>query len=84
MKPSFLDTRIGARSAWMWVVWPSFLCACILEMLVFAAVDPGTLALTHAPYNWSTQAVYSASFFVLWTGTLLSSVLTVWLSSTKQ
>ena len=24
----------------MWVVWPAFLAACILELVVFAMVDP--------------------------------------------
>ena len=25
---------------WMWIVWPAFLMAAVLEMLVFAFVDP--------------------------------------------
>lgn len=25
---------------WMWIAWPAFLVAAVLEMLVFALVDP--------------------------------------------
>lgn len=26
----------------MWIVWPAFLAACVLELVVFAFVDPRT------------------------------------------
>jgi hypothetical protein len=68
------------RMAWMWVVWPSFLAACLLEMLVFATVDPQSLALAHEPHNWSVRSIYSISFIFFWCFTLLSSALTAWLS----
>jgi len=66
--------------AWMWIIWPSFLSACVLEMVIFAAISPADLAITHAPYNWSVKAVYSVSFFVIWALTFFSSALTAWLS----
>lgn len=69
------------RMAWMWVVWPSFLAACLLEMLIFAIVDPQTLAIAHEPQQWSARSIYSISFMVFWCFTLLSSALTAWLSS---
>ena len=33
---------------WMWIAWPAFLVAAVLEMLVFALVDPSEL-------HWSGQ-----------------------------
>lgn len=51
----------------MSVLWPSFVTAGVLEMLVFAVVDPQTLM--GAPENTihlSRQAVYSLTFFVFW------------------
>lgn len=66
--------------AWMWIIWPSFLCTCALEMLIFAVVSPADLAITHAPHDWSVKAVYSVSFFTIWALTFTSSALTAWLS----
>lgn len=56
-----LMRRIGA------VAWPAFMTAAVLEMLVFAMVDPQALhGFGGAPLDWSSQAVYSAAFFVFW------------------
>jgi hypothetical protein len=66
--------------AWLWIIWPSFLSACVLEILIFAVISPADLAITHAPHAWSAKAVYSISFFVIWTLTFSSSALTAWLS----
>lgn len=65
----------------MWVLWPSFLGACVLEMLIFAFINPADLSITHAPQNWSATGVYSVSFFVLWVVTLACSATTAWLST---
>ncbi len=49
------------------VLWPSFLTAGVLEMLVFAVVDPQTLmGSPEDPMHLSRQAVYSITFFVFW------------------
>ncbi|MFN3860243.1 MAG: hypothetical protein ACK4R2_02095 [Roseateles sp.] len=51
----------------MAVAWASFLAAGVLEALVFAVVDPGDLRwFGTVPLNWSTQAVYTASFLIFW------------------
>jgi len=51
----------------MAIVWPAFLMAGVLEMLVFSFVDPGTLhAFGGAALSLSTTAVYSIAFFVFW------------------
>lgn len=65
---------------WMWIAWPAFLVAAVLEMLVFAMVDPGDLQWFGQPLDWSRQAVYTIAFFVFWGVTMLSSALTTLLS----
>jgi hypothetical protein len=60
----------------MAVLWPAFLLASVLEMLVFAMVDPQDLHWLGQPLEWSNQGVYSVSFFVFWLITTASSALT--------
>jgi len=50
----------------MGIAWPAFLAACVLELLVFALVDPSELHWSGQPLGWSRQGVYSAAFFVFW------------------
>jgi len=48
-------------------LWPSFLAAGVLEMVVFAMVDPGALHwFGGEPVDWSPTAVYTVAFFVFW------------------
>jgi hypothetical protein len=65
---------------WMWIVWPAFLVAAVLEMVVFAVVDPSTLHWFGQPVSISSEAVYTLSFFVFWGMTMASSALTVLLA----
>ena len=60
----------------MWIAWPAFLVAGVLEMLVFAMVDPQDLHWFGQPVALSRQGVYTLSFFVFWGITMLSSGLT--------
>lgn len=61
--PPVVSFRLRAMA----ILWPAFLMAGVLEMLVFALVDPDTLhwfggtAITLAP-----SAVYTLAFFVFW------------------
>ncbi len=64
----------------MWVVWPAFLVAGLLEMLVFALVDPQDLHWAGQSLEWSNQAVYSGAFFLFWLLAILSSALTALLA----
>ncbi len=49
------------------ILWPSFLVAGVLEMLVFSAVDPGDLHwFGGAPIDASAQAVYTVVFLLFW------------------
>lgn len=64
----------------MWIVWPAFLIAGVLEILVFAMVDPQDLNWFGQPLEWSRQAIYTVSFFAFWVATMVSSGLTTLLS----
>jgi hypothetical protein len=61
---------------WMAVVWPAFLAAGLLEIVVFAFIDPTDLHWQDAPLPLSRQGVYTVAFFVFWAMTLASSALT--------
>ena len=51
----------------MVIAWPAFLMAAVLEMLVFAVVDPSGLHwIGGAPIEVSATTVYSLAFFVFW------------------
>lgn len=65
---------------WMWIAWPAFLVAAVLEMLVFALVDPSDLHWFGQPVTLSREAVYTLAFFVFWGVTMASSALTTLLS----
>lgn len=62
----------------MQVVWPAFLGACALELLVFAVVDPRELHLEHLAL--SRMATYTVAFFLFWLVVTLACALTVLLS----
>ncbi len=68
------------KQRWMWVVWPAFLMAGVLEVLVFALVDPHDLHWFGQPLALSRQAVYTLAFVVFWVFTATSSALTILLS----
>lgn len=65
---------------WMWIVWPAFLMAAILEMLVFAFVDPSELHWQGSGLNLSAAAIYTLAFFAFWVATVASSALTTLLA----
>jgi len=64
----------------MWIAWPAFLMAGILEVLVFGMVDPQDLQWFGHPLELSRQSVYSLAFFVFWVIAMLSSGLTTLLA----
>ena len=43
----------------MWILWPSFLVACALELFVFALLDPEGMEFMGQPLEWSRNTVYS-------------------------
>ena len=64
----------------MWIVWPSFLMAGALEILVFAMVDPQDLHWFGHSVQLSRQGIYTIAFFAFWIVTMLSSALTALLA----
>jgi hypothetical protein len=64
----------------MWIVWPSFLMAGVLEMLVFAMIDPQDIHWFGQTVQLSRQGIYTVIFFVFWLVTMLSSALTALLA----
>jgi hypothetical protein len=68
------------RQRLMWVAWPAFLVAAVLEMLVFAVVDPADLHWGGGVLGLAREAIYTLAFFVFWGFTMLSSALTALLS----
>ncbi|TMH32596.1 MAG: hypothetical protein E6H58_09865 [Betaproteobacteria bacterium] len=66
----------------MLILWPAFLMAGVLEMLVFAVVDPMSLHWFGAePIAWSRSAVYSVTFFIFWGVIALAGAITRLLES---
>lgn len=64
----------------MWIAWPAFLSACMLELVVFAMVDPHDLHWFGQPLALSRQGVYTMSFFAFWAISAVSNGLTAVLS----
>lgn len=46
------------------ILWPAFIMAAILEMVVFSMVDPSAIRL--GAWEPSAQTTYSLAFFVFW------------------
>jgi hypothetical protein len=68
------------RQKLMWIGWPSFLLAAVMELLVFALVDPQDMHWFGHAFEISRQAVYTLGFFVFWFVIALSGALTLFLS----
>ncbi|WP_416142069.1 hypothetical protein [Hydrogenophaga sp.] len=68
------------RKRLMVIAWPAFLAAAVLEMVVFALVDPSNLHWFGSPLALTREAVYTLAFFVFWGLTMASSALTTLLS----
>jgi hypothetical protein len=64
----------------MWIAWPAFLMAGVLEMVIFAMVDPQNLHWFGHPMELSREGVYTLAFFVFWGITMVSSGLTTLLA----
>lgn len=60
------------------VLWPAFLMAGVLEMLVFVVVDPSELRwFGAAPVELSRQAVYTVTFMIFWAVISVAGALTM-------
>ena len=68
--------RVARR--WASIVWPAFLVAGVLELVVFAWVDPLSLhTVAGASLPLSATAIYSLAFLVFWACTAAGCALTV-------
>lgn len=71
-----------ARARWLTVLWPAFLMAGVLEMLVFALVDPDQLHGWGVDASaWPRPAVYTLAFFVFWLAIAVASAISLWLAT---
>ena len=57
----------------MRIAWPAFLAACLLELLVFALVDPQDIHWSGHPLGLSRTGVYTAAFFAFWAVSAVAS-----------
>jgi len=64
----------------MWIVWPAFLAACVMEMLVFAAFDPQDMHWMGHSIELSRTGIYTLAFFVFWAVFVVAGYVTVLLS----
>ena len=64
----------------MWIIWPAFLMAGVIEMLVFSMVDPEDMHWFGHQLDFSRQGIYTLSFFAFWLVLSLSAALTVLLA----
>lgn len=64
----------------MWILWPAFLAAGVMEMAVFAMFDPHDMHWFGRATEASRQTVYTLSFFALWAITAGACAMTCWLS----
>ena len=60
----------------IWILWPSFLVACMAEAVFFTFFDPGELVVFGSSVGSGRTAVYSIGFFLFWLITAASSALT--------
>jgi hypothetical protein len=68
------------RHAWL-IVWPSFLIAGLIEMLVFGAADPEDLkGFGGLLAEMSATGVYTLAFFSFWLIVAVGSALTLLLA----
>jgi hypothetical protein len=60
------------------ILWPAFLMAGVMEMLIFVVVDPAELQwFGGTQVDWPRQAIYTVTFMLCWMVTATSSALTV-------
>jgi hypothetical protein len=81
--PAPMESELSpvARRALL-VLWPAFLMAGVLEMLVFAVVDPSDLRWFGAePIAWPLTAIYSVTFLIFWGGVATAGAITQLLQS---
>lgn len=77
-----INKRLFKLLWWNWLLylaWPAFMTAALLEFTVFALVDPLEL---HLPGTWefSRHTVYVLAFFVFWVICMLPGAMALFLA----
>ena len=79
-QPVLAEPNLATSGLWrrvMVILWPAFLMAGVLEMLVFALVDPANLHwFDGEQVALSASAVYTLAFFVFWGVIAIAGALT--------
>jgi len=69
------------RARVLLILWPAFVMAGVLEMLVFAVVDPSAVQWPGADaLDWSRSTLYSVAFLVFWAVIAVSTAITEYLA----
>lgn len=80
-KPQVADlSKPTALRRLVTVLWPAFLAAGVMEMLVFAFVSPSELHWRYTGLDVPPAGIYTLAFFAFWGVTSVSSWLTLALS----
>jgi len=66
------------------ILWPAFLVAAVMEVLLFAIVDPVEIRWFGRLIGWSPVAICSVAFLVLWLLVASAGALTVLLRLTAE
>ena len=67
-----------------YVIWASFLMACVGSAVFFAMVDPAVLSGTTTPgWEISREEGYAIGFFGFWLLTAANAVFVIWLVRTE-
>ena len=81
MQPESADGVGPFRRQALLILWPAFVMAGVLEMVVFAFVDPDSLQWARADTaQWSNSALYSVAFLVFWGVIAVSTAVTEFLT----
>jgi hypothetical protein len=78
------DAMPSNAREWIAVLWPAFVAACLLEMVVFAAFDPHDLDVFGLSLDLGRDAVYSIAFFAFWAITSATGLVTWSLSRSSD
>lgn len=68
----------------IWVLWPSFAVAAVVEVLLLLAIDPAELDVVGQAAAASRLGVYSVGFFLLWGICAASSMTTCFFQRTSD
>jgi hypothetical protein len=73
------------RQRLLTIAWPAFLVAGVLEMLVFAFIDPEALhGFSGQDLQLSRPALYTGAFFLFWAAAGMSAALSLWLAEGRR